>query len=156
MTLTIRRLLIFASTLILLLTSTANAGPLLTYDDAVQSLTASNFTSSTETGMWFVEFYSLYCGHCKNFAPTFHDLAESSKHFEDSSNFHISRVNCIAQGDLCTRQNIEAYPSLELYRDGAWLESYTGGRSYEELEAFVRAVAADNRKWMSISGRFGG
>lgn len=153
MTPTIRWLLVIFSLLIAAVT--VISGPLPAYDDAVQSLTAGNFTSATENGMWLVEFYSPYCGHCKKFAPTLHDLAESSKHFQDSSNFHIARVNCIAQGDLCVRQNIDAYPSLELFRDGTWFESYAGGRSYEELEAFIRARAADNRKWMSMLGQFG-
>ena len=120
------------------------------YDPAVQSLTESNFTSSTDKGMWLVEFYSPYCGHCKRFAPTFHDLAESNRHLEDSSDFHIARVNCIAQGDLCTRQNIQGYPSLELYRDGTWFESYDGGRAYEEVDAYIQARAADHRKFIAL------
>lgn len=128
------------------------AGPLPSFDPAIQSLTASNFTSSTDNGMWFVEFFSPFCGHCKKFAPTFHDIAESNRHLEDSSNFHIARVNCIAQGDLCERQNIEGYPSLELYRDGTWVDSYTGGRDYEELDAYIQARAADHRKLMAVFG----
>ncbi|SJX61100.1 uncharacterized protein SRS1_12321 [Sporisorium reilianum f. sp. reilianum] len=128
------------------------AGPLPAFDPAVQSLTASNFTSCTDNGMWFVEFYSPYCGHCKRLAPTFHDIAESNRHLEDSSNFHIARVNCIAQADLCERQNIDGYPSLELFRDGTWFESYTGGRRYEELDAYIQARAADHRKLMAVFG----
>lgn len=128
------------------------AGPLPSYDPAVQSLTERNFTSATDTGMWFIEFFSPHCGHCKRLAPTFHDIADDNRHLEDSSNFHIARVNCIAQGDLCARQNIDGYPSLELFSDGRWTESYEGGRSYEELNAYIQAKAADNRKLMALFG----
>ncbi|SNX82395.1 uncharacterized protein MEPE_01101 [Melanopsichium pennsylvanicum] len=130
------------------------SGPLPNFDAAITSLTGGNFTSATETGMWFVEFYSPYCGHCKRFAPIFHDLAESNNHLQDSSEFHIARVNCIAQDDLCVRQNIDAYPSLELFRDGAWFESYTGMRTYDDLDAYVNARAADNRKLISVRQQF--
>lgn len=135
---------------------TVMSKPLPAYDPAVQALTAGNFTSATENGMWLVEFYSPYCPHCRRIAPTLRDLAESSRHLEDSSNFHIARVNCIAQGDLCTRQNIVGYPSLELFRDGVWFESYDGDRSYDDLDAYVQARAADNRKLMSLAQQFAG
>lgn len=137
---------------LLVASSFVAAGPLPAYDPAVQSLTEGNFTSSTDHGMWFIEFFSPYCGHCKRFAPTFHDLAVDNRHLEDSSDFHIARVNCIAQGDLCVRQNIDGYPSLELFQDGKWFESYEGGRSYEEVDAYVQARAADHRKLMAILG----
>ncbi|SPO22681.1 uncharacterized protein UTRI_01359 [Ustilago trichophora] len=141
---------------LLIAAASVMAGPLPSFDPAIQALTAGNFTSATEAGMWFIEFYSPYCGHCKKFAPTYHDLAESNKHLEDSSDFHLARVNCIAQSDLCERQNIAAYPSLELFRDGAWFESYMGERSYEELDAYVQARAADNRKLIAITHQFAG
>lgn len=128
------------------------AGPLPSYDPSVTSLTEGNFTRSVDNGAWLIEFYSPHCGHCKRFAPTFHDLADDNRHLEDSSNFHIARVNCIAQGDLCTRHNIDAYPSLELFREGRWIESYIGDRSYEDLDAYIQARAADNRKLMDVFG----
>ncbi len=122
------------------------------FDPVAPSLTASNFTTAIDNGMWFVEFYSPYCGHCKKFAPVFHDLAESNQHLEDSSNFHIARVNCIAQGDLCQRENIAGYPSLHLYRQGKYIESFEGDRSYEELDAYIQARAADHRKLIASYG----
>ncbi|CDR99333.1 hypothetical protein [Sporisorium scitamineum] len=143
---------ICAVTALLVVATGVMAGPLPTFDPAVQSLTASNFTSSTDKGMWLVEFYSPWCKYCKHFAPTFHDIAESNRHLEDSSDFHIARVNCIAQNDLCQRQNIDAYPSIELYRDGTWFETYEGGRGYNELDAYIQARAADHRKLMAVFG----
>lgn len=121
------------------------------FDPVVPSLTDGNFTTAISRDMWFIEFYSPYCGHCKRFAPVLHDLAESNFHLRDSSNFNIARVNCIAQGDLCMRENIAAYPALQLYRGGKYLEAYDGDRSYEELDAYIQARAADHRKLMSLS-----
>ncbi len=155
MSLSIRWLLTIA-TLLLAIATSALAGPLPAFDPAVQALTAGNFSTATDDGMWFVEFYSPYCGHCKRLAPTFHDIAESNRHLEDSSNFHIARVNCIAQGDLCAQQNIDGYPSMELFRDGAWFESYPGERTFDELDAYIQARAADNRKLIALTQHWTG
>lgn len=135
---------------LLLVATSAVAGAIPAFDPVVPSLTDANFTTATDVGMWFVEFYSPYCGHCKRFAPVLHDLAESNKHLEDSSEFHIARVNCVAQADLCTRENVAAYPSLELFRDGVWLESFEGDRSYNVLDSYIQARAADQRKLLSL------
>lgn len=140
------RWLVAVATLLLSVAVAVFASPLPNYDPSVQSLTAGNFTSSIANGMWLIEFYSPYCGHCKKFAPTFSDLAESDRHLEDSSNFHIARVNCIAQGDLCVKEDIHGYPSLWLYREGRYTESYEGDRGYDEVDAYIQARAADNRK----------
>jgi thiol-disulfide isomerase/thioredoxin len=106
------------------------------FDPAVLSLTEGNFTSCTDKGMWLVEFFSPYCPHCKRLAPTWRDLADAERHLQDSSDFHMARVNCIAQGDLCSRNNILGYPSIELFRDGTWAETYEGDRSFDDLDAY--------------------
>ncbi|GAK62913.1 uncharacterized protein PAN0_002c1115 [Moesziomyces antarcticus] len=130
------------------------AGPMPAYDPAVLSLTEGNFTSCTDKGMWLVEFFSPYCPHCKRLAPTWRDLADAERHLEDSSDFHMARVNCIAQGDLCSRNNILGYPSIELFRDGTWAETYEGDRSFDDLDAYIQARAADNRKLIALTQRF--
>ncbi|PWZ01080.1 thioredoxin-like protein [Testicularia cyperi] len=143
--------LLAAAVLSVLAALTASALPISAFDPALTSLTSGNFTSSVGTGMWMVEFYSPYCVHCKRFAPTWKDLVESDRHLEDSSDFHFARVNCIAQGDLCNKQNINAYPSIELYRDGNWVESCTVDRDFASLDAYVQARAADNRKIIALA-----
>ncbi|GAC72757.1 thioredoxin/protein disulfide isomerase [Moesziomyces antarcticus T-34] len=130
------------------------AGPMPAFDPAVLSLTEGNFTSCTDRGMWLVEFFSPYCPHCKRLAPTWRDLADAERHLQDSSDFHMARVNCIAQGDLCSRNNILGYPSIELFRDGTWAETYEGDRSFDDLDAYIQARAADNRKLIALTQRF--
>jgi hypothetical protein len=46
------------------------------------------------------------------------------KHYEDEG-LKLGQVDCIAQGDLCIRLNIEFYPQMKLYEDGQVVESYS-------------------------------
>lgn len=131
--------------------STARAAPMDPYDPSLLSLTSSNFTSATSQGMWLVEFFSPYCKHCKQFAPTWKDLVAADSHLQDSSDFHFARVDCIAQGDLCAQHNINAYPSIELFRNATWIESYDFDRDFDSLDSYVQARALDNRKFISLA-----
>ncbi|PWN98996.1 thioredoxin-like protein [Tilletiopsis washingtonensis] len=109
-------------------------------------LTSATFTPSLSHGMWLVEFFSPYCPHCQQFAPIWQDVLEMQEHLATDSDFHMSRVNCIEQGDLCEAQKVLGYPALRLYADGQMVEQYSGKRTYDDVTAFVVARAADYRK----------
>ncbi|CAO1618120.1 unnamed protein product [Jaminaea pallidilutea] len=128
------------------------AAPTSINDPNLKGLNSLTFDPSIKSGMWFVEFFSPYCGHCRHFAPTYADLAEIQAPLEESSQFYIRRVNCVEQGDLCNLQKVTGYPSLFLYADGTKLEEYHGDRSFEDLMSFTTARASDYRKAKASGG----
>ncbi|PWN29853.1 thioredoxin-like protein [Jaminaea rosea] len=129
------------------LVSTALSAPVSDINNpSLKGLTSTTFDSSVAKGMWFVEFFSPWCHHCKAFAPTYADLAEIQEPLEQTSDFYIRRVNCVEQGDLCDAQKVRGYPSLFLYQDGQKVDEYRGNRSFEDLMSFTTAKASDYRK----------
>ena len=57
---------------LLLLALAAAAAPAAALDDAsdaVTQLTDKTFDAATKQGVWLVEVYAPWCGHCKNAAP---------------------------------------------------------------------------------------
>ena len=44
----------------------------------VQSLTSSDF-SKTKKGLWLVEFYAPWCGHCQRLTPEYEKAARALK-----------------------------------------------------------------------------
>jgi thiol-disulfide isomerase/thioredoxin len=60
-----------------------------------QPLTPENFNSTIKNGLWFVEYFSTYCGHCRQFAPTWEKLANSA---DDHKGVEMAQVNCMMSG----------------------------------------------------------
>jgi len=56
---------------------------LFTIDISFQSdvivLDGTNFHTRTSEGDWLLEFYAPWCGHCKNLAPIWEELATKVK-----------------------------------------------------------------------------
>jgi thiol-disulfide isomerase/thioredoxin len=63
----------------------------------------------------FVKFYSPFCHHCIDLAPIWKELAE--KMSKEHPNLHLAEVDCLANGDLCNDNGINAFPALN------WLPS---------------------------------
>ncbi|KAF4574508.1 hypothetical protein EYR36_005850 [Pleurotus pulmonarius] len=99
-------------------------------------LTPDNFNDTVAKGVWFVEHFSPYCHHCRDFAPTWERLA---KDVEGNPNpgIHLAQVDCAAYGDLCDEHNVKGYPQMNLYQDGEYKEYYRGVRDYDLLTAYI-------------------
>ncbi|KAK6052744.1 thioredoxin [Cooperia oncophora] len=79
--------------------------------------------------MWFINFYSTYCSHCHQLAPTWRKFARTMEGV-----VRIGAVNCAEDPGLCQSQRVNAYPSLVIYPSG---EFYGGVRDVELLQEFI-------------------
>ncbi|CAI4224319.1 unnamed protein product [Auanema sp. JU1783] len=79
--------------------------------------------------IWFINFYSTYCSHCHQLAPTWRKFAS-----EMEGAIRIGAVNCAEDPMLCQSQRVGAYPSLVFYPTG---EFYNGAREVDNLVDFV-------------------
>lgn len=59
-------------------------------------LTPDNFGSSVAKGLWFIEHYSPYCGHCRAFAPTWEKLVKEAE--TEFPTVSLAQVNCVLHG----------------------------------------------------------
>jgi len=82
-----------------------------------------------------VEFFAPWCGHCKNLAPIYEDLAAA---FESTNKVQIAKVDADAEKDLGKRFGVQGFPTLKWF-DGKSKEpiDYNGGRDLDSLSAFV-------------------
>ncbi|KAI8063790.1 thioredoxin-like protein [Gongronella butleri] len=91
------------------------------------------------SGIWLIEFFSPFCGHCQRFAPTWKQLTEENEAMAQTHNVHFASVNCIERGDLCHEQKIPYFPTIRLYRGGQVIAPFPAEsqRSLENLNKFI-------------------
>ncbi|ETN75942.1 protein disulfide-isomerase domain protein [Necator americanus] len=103
------------------------------YDDdpEIVTLNRADFQRqvSDTNEMWFINFYSTYCSHCHQLAPTWRKFARAME-----GAVRIGAVNCAEDPALCQSQRVHAYPSLVVYPTG---EFYNGVRDVELLQDFI-------------------
>jgi len=99
-------------------------------------LTAQNFEAQTAEGIWMIEFYAPWCGHCKTLKPTWAQLATASK-----GKFNVAMVDGSAEQGLSKRFGIRGFPTIKLIRDGK-LYDYNLRRTVEDFTAFAEGAYA--------------
>jgi len=117
---------------VLLLVSIVTAG-------SVKALTPSDFDQFVDgSKAAFVEFYAPWCGHCKNLEPEYEKVGEA---FADSSVILVAKVDADAHKDLGSRFGVTGFPTLKFFpkgwKKGSDPEAYSGGRTFEDIAAFI-------------------
>ncbi|CAK7214210.1 Protein disulfide-isomerase erp38 [Sporothrix bragantina] len=104
---------------------------------AVLDLIPSNFDKVVlKSGKpTLVEFFAPWCGHCKNLAPVYEDLAQV---FAFSDGVQIAKVDADAEKSLGKRFGVQGFPTLK-YFDGTDADpvDYQGGRDIDSLSKFI-------------------
>ena len=122
-------------------------------------LTAKTFDETTAHGYWLVEWFSPYCVHCQDFAPTWQTLYEfyytqepvpqapgansaeqDLNSFTRYYDFHFARVDCVANGDLCNEMHIPSFPSIVLFKNAEQVEVKTGAKDLKAVSEWVESI----------------
>jgi len=84
-----------------------------------------------------VEFFAPWCGHCKNLAPKYEELADAFEHAKDK--VIIAKVDADGEGkSLGQKYEVKGYPTLKWFdKDGNMAEEYEGGRELEDLVKYI-------------------
>jgi protein disulfide-isomerase A6 len=103
-------------------------------------LDKSNFDALVGQGKGaLVEFYAPWCGHCKALAPEWEVLSNA---FKKSSDVLIGKVDADQHKELAGRFGVSGYPTIKWFPKGSLVpEDYTGGRTADDLTAFVNDKA---------------
>lgn len=104
---------------------------------AVLDLIPSNFDQVVlKSGKpTLVEFFAPWCGHCKNLAPVYEELAQA---YATSKDIQIAKVDADAERDLGKKYGVQGFPTLKWF-DGKSNKpvDYDGGRDLESLTKFI-------------------
>ena len=93
------------------------------------------FATEIESGYAIVDFWAVWCGPCRAFAPTFEELSDE---YKDLVKF--VKVNVDYAPQTAQSYQIKSIPTLILFKDGKQVEKWIGGRSKADLKAIIDAV----------------
>ncbi|KAH7325400.1 protein disulfide isomerase [Rhizoctonia solani] len=109
----------------------------------VVEVTSKNFNSIIGQGKpALVEFYAPWCGHCKNLAPVYEQLADAFSHAKDK----VLIVKADADGEakeIAGKHGVTGFPTLKWFGpdDATKSDPYEGGRELNDLAAFIEKNA---------------
>ena len=81
--------------------------------ELIKNLSSADFDSSVSSGTVLVDFWAAWCGPCKAIAPILDDLAK-----ELSGKLTIAKVDVDAHPDLAAKFEVQAIPTLLVFKDG--------------------------------------
>ncbi|KAJ3521547.1 hypothetical protein NM208_g13242 [Fusarium decemcellulare] len=92
-----------------------------------------------------VAFTAPWCGHCKNLAPTWEDVATD---FVNDKNVLIAKVDAEAPNSkaVTEQQGVKSYPTIKWFPAGSKeAVAYEGGRSEQDLVQWINEKAGTHR-----------
>jgi len=141
------------SVVAVLMALTAGGHALYSKQDAVVDLTPANFDSQVINGdgVWIVEFYAPWCGHCKNLVPEYKKAAKALKGV-----VKVGAVNADEHRSLGGQYGVQGFPTIKIFgANKKKPEDYNGARS---AQGFVDAGLAAAKKLVNaqMSGKSSG
>ena len=78
----------------------------------VVQLTPANFQKEViqSKGLWLVEFYAPWCGHCKSLAPEYEKLAKALEGI-----VNVGAVDADAHRDIGGQYNVQGFPTIKFF-----------------------------------------
>lgn len=129
-----------ACSLLALVASIAGSSSETASDDTtkpeITSLVPESFKDNNMPGLWYVKFFSPYCGKCKEVAPKWTAAYEKYGGSDDALTW--AEVNCSEQGDLCGEQGIKRFPQIHVYNNTQFLALYEYSLEEEDFYLFAR------------------
>ena len=101
---------------------------------SMMKLDAANFeekVTQSESPV-LVDFWASWCGPCTMLSPIVEQLAE------EHPEMAFGKVNVDEVPELAQRFQVEAIPTLVLFKDGKAVDVSVGVRSKDDLEEFIK------------------
>ena len=86
-------------------------------------LNNDNFREELNNGLKLVEFYTSWCGYCKKQQPE----------LEQMNKIWIGQVNADKTPQIAAQNNVNAFPTFLVFKDGKEADRFSGFRKKEEI-----------------------
>ena len=88
------------------------ANALYSKNSGVVDLNPNNFDNRVKDsdGVWVVEFYAPWCGHCKNLAPEYQKAGKALQGI-----IGVGAIDCDQHKQLCGQYGIQGFPTIKIF-----------------------------------------
>ena len=91
--------------------------------------------------MVLVEFFAPWCGHCKQLAPTYAQVARTVH--GDTETFGektlVASVDATVHQSLASKYGIQGFPTIKLFVGGKLKQDYSGPRDAASIQDFIKS-----------------
>lgn len=115
----------------------ASAGPV--------ELTEANFKAKVidvaSDSVVLVEFFAPWCGHCKQLAPIYEQVAKNVHGDPDKygENTIVGAVDATVHQSLAQTYGIQGFPTIKLFVGGKFKTDYNGPRDASSIQDFIKS-----------------
>jgi len=96
---------------------------------------SDRFLPLRNEGMWLMQFYAPWCGHCKKLEPIWKHVAQSLADVP----VRVGRVDCTRFTTVANEFNVRGFPTI-MFLKGEDTHVYEGDRSREDIVAFAQRM----------------
>jgi len=114
-------------------------------EDGVHVLVGRNFKDVTEEKDALIEFYAPWCGHCKQLAPVYAELATEVKEVPD---LVIAKMDA-TENDPPSQYKVEGYPTIYFKPKGGEPKLFEGARDLAGFKAYLEKNSEMYNSWKS-------
>lgn len=125
-----KKFLLISATLIVIGLLTAVNANAQTSESKIKTLTESDFTAGTKSGVVLVDFYADWCRPCKMMKPVLEEVAG-----EYQNKITVASVNTDNNKNLSAKFNISGIPCMIVMKDGKEVKRIIGYREKSQLLA---------------------
>ena len=88
-----------------------------------------------------VEFFAPWCGHCKQLAPTYVQVARTVHGDPDTygEKTIVASVDATVHQSLASKYGIQGFPTIKLFVGGKLKQDYAGPRDSASIQEFIRS-----------------